>query len=281
MARARNIKPAFFMNEDLVTLPFEYRLLFIGLWTLSDREGLIEDRPVKIKMELFPADNIDVNEGLIKLETLGFIERYTENDIKVISITNFKKHQSPHHTEKASNLPKKKEKQPIENMEENKQPLINGELTVNSQNNFGENPPDSLNPDSLNHESLCIGSSEHEQIENDSHKPKKSNRGSRLPDDFVMPNDWLTIGKDLRSELSEHEIRLSADKFIDYWHSATGARATKRDWLATWRNWIRDHRPNSNNVHKFPDKKPSMQANTSNINYREGLRIGSDGEYIF
>ena len=32
MARARNIKPSFFLNEDIVELPCEARLLFIGLW---------------------------------------------------------------------------------------------------------------------------------------------------------------------------------------------------------------------------------------------------------
>jgi hypothetical protein len=29
------------------------------------------------------------------------------------------------------------------------------------------------------------------------------------------------------------------DNFRDWWHAATGARATKRDWPATWRVWCR------------------------------------------
>ncbi|WP_461949107.1 hypothetical protein ACOKPE_14565 [Acinetobacter baumannii] len=49
MARSRNIKPSFFMNEDIIELPYEARLLFIGLWTLADREGRLENRPKKIK----------------------------------------------------------------------------------------------------------------------------------------------------------------------------------------------------------------------------------------
>ncbi len=28
-------------------------------------------------------------------------------------------------------------------------------------------------------------------------------------------------------------------KFCDYWRAKTGASATKKDWLATWRNWCR------------------------------------------
>ena len=54
MARARNIKPGFFKNELLAEMPPETRLLFMGLWCLADREGRFEDRPKKIKMELFP-----------------------------------------------------------------------------------------------------------------------------------------------------------------------------------------------------------------------------------
>ena len=49
MARARNIKPGFFKNEFLAEMPCEVRLLFIGLWTLADREGRLEDRPKRIK----------------------------------------------------------------------------------------------------------------------------------------------------------------------------------------------------------------------------------------
>ena len=105
--RARNIKPAFFVNEDLTELPYEARLLFIGLWTLADREGRLADRPKRIKIELFPVDNIDIDLMLIKLAETGFIDRYTSDSKSVISIGKFSKHQSPHGTEKDSELPDK------------------------------------------------------------------------------------------------------------------------------------------------------------------------------
>lgn len=49
MARARNIKPAFFMNDELAEIDPLGRLLFIGLWTIADREGRLEDRPARHK----------------------------------------------------------------------------------------------------------------------------------------------------------------------------------------------------------------------------------------
>ena len=105
MARARNIKPAFFTNDELVELPFETRLLFIGLWMLADREGRIVDRPKKIKMEIFPADDVDCEKSISLLESSGFIGRYEFGNHRVIEILKFIKHQSPHSTEKDSLLP--------------------------------------------------------------------------------------------------------------------------------------------------------------------------------
>lgn len=105
MARARNIKPAFFANEELAELPFEARLLFIGLWTLADREGRLEDRPKRIKMAVFPADNIDVEPSLDGLHRGGLIERYTIDGVSVIQIPKFVQHQRPHGAEKDSELP--------------------------------------------------------------------------------------------------------------------------------------------------------------------------------
>ena len=61
MARARIIKPSFFKNEELSECSYEARLLFIGLWTLADREGYVEYRPKRIKAELFPYDTVDVS----------------------------------------------------------------------------------------------------------------------------------------------------------------------------------------------------------------------------
>lgn len=105
MARARNIKPGLFSNELLVELPAFDRLAFIGLWCLADREGRLEDRVKRIKIELFPCDDYDVEEGLARLSAAGFISRYKVAGFSVIEIINFQKHQSPHGSEKDSTLP--------------------------------------------------------------------------------------------------------------------------------------------------------------------------------
>ena len=119
MSRTRSIKPSFFTNEILSALPYRDRLLFIGLWTIADREGRLEDRPLRIRAELFAYDpEMDIEASLCRLHQQRFIHRYVTvtPPLKCIEVVSFKKHQSPHHTEKASVLPS---------------PLINGTTTVN------------------------------------------------------------------------------------------------------------------------------------------------------
>lgn len=103
--RSRSIKPGFFNNPELLELPFEYRILFAGLWTLADREGRLEDRAKKIKLHVFPGDDVDVNQGLQALAKAGFILRYKVGECEYIQVVSWKKHQSPHVKEAASTIP--------------------------------------------------------------------------------------------------------------------------------------------------------------------------------
>ncbi len=70
-------------------------------------------------------------------------------------------------------------------------------------------------------------------------KVKKSKNGTRLPADWVLPNDWREWAKAERPDLL---ILSVADQFKDFWISKTGAGATKLDWQATWRNWVRNQK---------------------------------------
>ena len=106
MARIRTIKPQFFTDDVLSDLSPLARLLFVGLWTLADREGRLEDRPKRIKVELLPYDNVDVDELLNILADHKFITRYTANFHRYIEIRTFAKHQNLNPRESASVIPK-------------------------------------------------------------------------------------------------------------------------------------------------------------------------------
>ncbi len=111
MARIRYLKPDFFKDEDVGALPFEVRLFFQGLWVLADRDGRLEDRPMRLKAEIFPYDDVDVSRCLSWLvkpkggSGLPFIYRYSVDGQRFIQIVSWSKHQRPHGTERGSTIP--------------------------------------------------------------------------------------------------------------------------------------------------------------------------------
>jgi hypothetical protein len=105
MARARNIKPGFFTHDGLAELDPLARLLFIGLWTVADRAGRMEDRPKRIKAEVMPYDTCDVDAMLQSLHDAGFILRYRAGEVAAIQIVKWDKHQNPHIKESESTIP--------------------------------------------------------------------------------------------------------------------------------------------------------------------------------
>jgi hypothetical protein len=105
MARARNLKPAFFQNDLLAEVDPLARLLFAGLWTVADRAGRLEDRPKRIKAAVLPYDDCCIDMLLNQLAGRRFINRYLVDDDNFIEITNFTKHQNPHCKEPESTIP--------------------------------------------------------------------------------------------------------------------------------------------------------------------------------
>ena len=91
--RIRSIKPQFWANETLAELSHRTRLLFIGLWNLADRRGRLEDRPKRIRVEVFPYEVEPVDSNLAQLEAAGFLVRYEREGLNLIQINNFEKHQ--------------------------------------------------------------------------------------------------------------------------------------------------------------------------------------------
>lgn len=165
MARARNIKPAFFTNDELSELSPLARLLFIGLWTIADYKGCFEYKPKRLKVQLLPYDDCDIEQLVSALDKSRFISIYSVQGQTYGKVLNFNKHQNPHKNEKekGSDIPDIElrddvdginsiQNNGLENIENNRDK--NG--TAHDQNET--DPADSLNliPDSLNPDSLNL-----------------------------------------------------------------------------------------------------------------------------
>lgn len=67
-------------------------------------------------------------------------------------------------------------------------------------------------------------------------KKTSAARGTRLPQDFQLPGDWISFCAQQRPELDAREV---FEGFRDYWVAQPGQKGVKTDWTATWRNWVR------------------------------------------
>ena len=107
MARARNIKPALFTNDTLAENDALGRLLFIGLWTIADFKGDVEWRPKRVKAQVLPYDDCDIEKLAINLDKSGFIRFYSDGVNNYLRVVNFSVHQNPHKNErlKGSDIP--------------------------------------------------------------------------------------------------------------------------------------------------------------------------------
>jgi hypothetical protein len=65
---------------------------------------------------------------------------------------------------------------------------------------------------------------------------KTSNRGSRLPVDFVLDEEWISFCKQERPDLNPQKVFA---EFLDYWTAQPGQKGVKLAWTPTWRNWVR------------------------------------------
>ncbi len=61
MSRIRTVKPEFWTSEQVISCSPLSRLLFIGLWNFCDDNGVHPASYVRIKTEVFPADNINID----------------------------------------------------------------------------------------------------------------------------------------------------------------------------------------------------------------------------
>lgn len=269
MARARNIKPAFFLNDDLAENNCALgRLLFIGLWTLADYKGDLEWRAGRIKTQVLPYDDCDIKKLAINLDKSGFVRFYSDGEKIYLNITNFVKHQNPHKNERdsGSDIP--------EYSNEMRQVVDFNTLTINRdksgliRNNDGSNPADSLIPltDSLTPH--ILDSDESKNVKKQKSPKSEVLDFSSWPQQPSKPvlDAWLAMRRKVKASCSQlamntignelhNAVRLGLS--VDYCLSvaeSSGWKGFKTEWVSNGQQQM---------------QRPLQITNFSNQNYQD------------
>ena len=64
---------------------------------------------------------------------------------------------------------------------------------------------------------------------------RASARATRIPDDFAVTDAMRTWAAEKAPGV---DLDRATQRFIDYWTGESGAKASKRDWVAAWRTWV-------------------------------------------
>src|ERR1700736_5566706 len=97
MTSIRTVKPELFRHEKLFAAEKKYRLplrlAFIGIFTCCDQSGCFRWQPKRLKLDVLPYDDVNMDDVLNALAESGFISCYQVDGENYGRIPSWKKHQ--------------------------------------------------------------------------------------------------------------------------------------------------------------------------------------------
>jgi uncharacterized phage protein (TIGR02220 family) len=96
MARIRTTKPEFWTSEQVAECSPSARLLFIGMWSFCDDNGIHPASIKRLKMEVFPSDPFadpEIQTMVDELISADLLEQYTVTGKDYWLVTGWHKHQ--------------------------------------------------------------------------------------------------------------------------------------------------------------------------------------------
>lgn len=124
---------------------------------------------------------------------------------------------------------------------------------------------------------------EEESREDKEEKQKRSKAESatatRLLAHWGLPAEYVEFCQAERPDLDPIAV---ADRFRDYWVAKPGKDGRKADWFATWRNWVRNERPQPQARASPPRVPQDLDAARRAANEEAKRRLfgGDDGRTI-
>lgn len=218
MARIRTIKPEFPQSESMGRVSRDARLLFIQLWTLCDDEGRSRGDARLLKGLLYPYDEVrfsEIDGWLDELEREGCLTRYEAEGSRYLAIRNWLNHQK------------------IDRPTPSKLPPPREDYETTREDSRESADFSSLDLDlDLDREGKGSGPGP-----SASRASSRAARGCRVPDPFEVTPEMRAWAA---TETPSLDLESATREFCDYWRAVPGQRGVKLDWVATWRNRMRE-----------------------------------------
>ena len=211
----RIIKESICTSEQIDELSQGAEILFYRLMVNADDFGLFDARLKLIASKCFPLKSIDskrLQADLAEICASGLVSLYEVDGRTYGRFISWEKHQQ---------IRAKRAKFP---MPECGREIICNQVQANA-------PVIQSNPIQSESESKP--------------NPVEKQRATRFPADAVLSDEWFDFCQTERPDLNPEK---TFESFKDYWIAIPGAKGTKQDWPATWRNWVRKEQTQKSNT---------------------------------
>lgn len=236
MARIRSIKPEIRTSEKVNSWPVEVRYFWIMLWGYVDDHGKGRDNAKLIVADTYPLDDKvgpqHIEKWMDLLEQARVIRRYEVGGTRYFLIVNWGEHQRPSHPARS---------------------VVPDPPQVSEDSG---NPPEGLARIAVN------GSPEQRAVSSElgaeEQGADRAKRGTRIPEPFVLTGEMKHWAAEKTPDV---DVNLATQMFVNHWRAKTGRDATKRDWTATWENWLLKDQMSA----RPREKKTAAQRNLSTV----------------
>lgn len=254
MPRMRTLKPEAASSESLCQVEPAIRWTFAMLWTYQDDEGRGALNPRLIKAAIYPLDDDmtpDVVEHHLKdLERVGCICFYSVSGRNYLHVPAWNEHQHPNR-KVPSRIPE----------------CPKGDHSPDFHVGLSEDavsPPGALTP-----VVVVVDGGEMEMEGRHPERTRTAKRATRIAPDWKPGEDLIDWQRG--QGIPDAVARAQLPQFVDYWTAKSGKDATKLDWPATWRNWLRK---SWNETGRRPVSRE--QQHTDDLFDRAARRMGVD-----
>jgi hypothetical protein len=226
--RIRSIKPEFWRSRDVAALDRDVRLLFVGMWSYVDDNGVGRDDVLAIVGDLFALEEDPVetrrwvSRSLETLEAHKLILRYVDGAGRpLLFVTGWDHHQ------RVQKPNKPRYRRPESTAGGDALMLFYDDLRTLS----GDTP-----------EVLRTGAGEQRSRGTEEQSNRGAGEGSARAGATRLSPGW-TPSEALLAYAEEHAPSTrpldEAEKFRDYWLASARSSAFKKDWDAAFRTWLR------------------------------------------